>query len=99
MLLQAAKARAEVVGQVENAGRHRAVLRAELLMHATELVEKLRQWHPKICKRYQEGGGSAFCSIFCFKVPVFLGKGARRRSAPPTLFWGGLGDCFMGPLF
>ncbi|CAJ1361849.1 unnamed protein product [Effrenium voratum] len=54
LLLQAAKARAEVVGQVENAGRHRAVLRAELLMHATELVEKLRQWHPKICKRYQD---------------------------------------------
>ena len=55
LLVQAAKARADLVGQVENQVRHRGVLRAELLMHLGEFSEKLKAWHPKTCRKFQEG--------------------------------------------
>ena len=54
LLFQAAKARADLVGQVETQVRHRGVLRAELLMHLSEFSDKLKAWHPKITKKFQE---------------------------------------------
>jgi len=55
LLLQAAKARADLVGQVENVVRHRGVLRSELLMHLGEFSDKLKAWHVKASKKFQEG--------------------------------------------
>ncbi|CAE7448278.1 unnamed protein product [Symbiodinium sp. CCMP2592] len=55
LLLQAAKARADLVGQVENVVRHRGVLRSELLMHLGEFNDKLKAWHVRASKKFQEG--------------------------------------------
>ena len=55
LLLQAAKARADLVGQVENVVRHRGVLRSELLMHLGEFSDKLKAWHVRSSKKFQEG--------------------------------------------
>lgn len=54
MVMRAAKQRAETAAQVESCLRYRFALRSELLRILTELWDKLRQWHEKLCKKYSE---------------------------------------------
>ena len=54
MVMQAAKARAETVVQLETCTRHRGLLRAELTRILMELADKLKHWHVKLCKKYQD---------------------------------------------
>lgn len=54
MVMKVAKQRAETAAQVESCLRYRVALRSELLRILTELSDKLRQWHEKLCKKYSE---------------------------------------------